>query len=110
MKLLFDQNLSFKLVQLLTDEFPDAAHVRLLGLEEADDSTLWSYARLHGYTIVSHDADFAEMSALLGAPPKIIWLRGGNRSTALTAQLLRDHASLISSWEQDPATNCIEIY
>jgi predicted nuclease of predicted toxin-antitoxin system len=47
MKLLFDQNLHFKLVRLLADKLPDAAHVRLLGLEQADHSTLWSYARLY---------------------------------------------------------------
>ena len=38
MKLLFDQNLSFKLCQALADLFPGSSQVRLLGLAEADDS------------------------------------------------------------------------
>ena len=37
MKLLFDQNLSFKLCQALADLFPGSSQVRLLGLAEADD-------------------------------------------------------------------------
>ncbi|MDX2033847.1 MAG: DUF5615 family PIN-like protein [Blastocatellia bacterium] len=32
MKLLFDQNLSFRLVSKLLEKFPDSAHVRLLGM------------------------------------------------------------------------------
>lgn len=41
MKLLFDQNLSFKLCQRLTDLFPGSSQVRLLGLAEADDQAVW---------------------------------------------------------------------
>jgi predicted nuclease of predicted toxin-antitoxin system len=44
MKLLFDQNLSFKLCQRLADLFPDSSQVRLLGLAETDDRALWHYA------------------------------------------------------------------
>ena len=33
MKLLFDENLSYKLVRLLADLFPDSVHVRDVGLE-----------------------------------------------------------------------------
>ena len=37
MKLLFDQNLSFKLCQRLSDLFPDSNQVRQVGLAEAED-------------------------------------------------------------------------
>ncbi len=72
MKLLFDQNLSFKLCDQLADIFPNSNHVRVLGLERAADRTLWQYAGSNGYTLVTLDADFAEMAALLGPPPKVI--------------------------------------
>lgn len=72
MKLLFDQNLSFKLCKALADIFPGSNQVRLLGLEQADDRTVWEYARANGFTLVSLDADFAEMASLLGARPKVI--------------------------------------
>ncbi|MDX6557954.1 MAG: hypothetical protein QOF72_1003 [Blastocatellia bacterium] len=37
MKLLFDENLSPKLVRLLHDLFPDSLHVRDIALKAADD-------------------------------------------------------------------------
>jgi predicted nuclease of predicted toxin-antitoxin system len=109
MKLLFDQNLSFKLCQNLADLFPGSSHVRLLGLSEAGDPALWDYAEVNGFAIVSQDADFAEMAALLRPSPKVIWLRVGNRSTAAIAILLRRHADLIAAFGKDDDTTCLEI-
>ena len=82
MKLLLDQNLSFKLCQRIADIFPGSSQVRLLGLAEASDGALWDYAKTHDFVLLSQDSDFADMAALLGAPPKVIWLRCGNRPTA----------------------------
>jgi len=78
MKLLFDQNLSFKLPQRLKEIFTNSAQVRVLGLDKADDRIIWNYARNSGYVIVTLDSDFANMSALYGFPPKVIWLHCGN--------------------------------
>ena len=47
MKLLFDENLSPKLVRLLEDFFPNSKHVRDVGLEAADDLLVWQYAIDH---------------------------------------------------------------
>jgi predicted nuclease of predicted toxin-antitoxin system len=109
MKLLFDQNLSFKLCQRLTDLFPGSSQVRLLGLAEADDRTIWRHAGAGGFVLVSLDADFAEMAGLLGPPPKVIWLRCGNQPTAAIEDLFRGHSELISTFEND-ASACLEIY
>jgi predicted nuclease of predicted toxin-antitoxin system len=110
MKLLFDQNLSFKLCQQLADLFPQSTQVRLLGLAEADDSAVWDYAKMGGFTLVSLDADFAEMAALLGPPPKVVWLRRGNQSTAVIEKMLRDQVDLIAAFDHDHAAACLEIY
>ena len=110
MKLLFDQNLSFKICQNLADVFPESSHVRLLGLSEAGDHALWEYAKANEFTIVSQDADFAEMAALLPTPPKVIWLRVGNQSTATISTLLRHHADLIAAFEKDDDATCLELY
>jgi len=109
MKLLFDENLSFRLCELLSDVFPGSQHVRRAGLERADDLTLWRYAKAHDCTLVTLDADFAELAALFGAPPKVIWLRSGNRPTAQVAALLRRHRQAIKAFEYDAAA-CFEIY
>jgi predicted nuclease of predicted toxin-antitoxin system len=110
MKLLFDQNLSFKLCQTIADLFPESNHVRLLGLSEVGDRVLWDYAKANDFTLVSQDVDFAEMAALLGSPPKVIWLRAGNQSTAAISTLMRRHADLITAFGNDNDTACLEIY
>ena len=91
MKLLFDQNLSPRLVTRLADLFPDSSHVSLLGLGRADDVIVWEYARANGFLLVTKDADFGELSTLRGFPPKVIWLRLGNCTTAQIERLLRLH-------------------
>lgn len=81
MSLLFDQNLSRRLPALLVAEFPGSEQVLAAGLAAADDRAVWAYAAGRGLAVVSKDADFAQLSAALGPPPKVVWLRIGNSST-----------------------------
>jgi predicted nuclease of predicted toxin-antitoxin system len=90
LRLLFDQNLSPRLGRLLSDVYPGCSHVHDLGMDRSSDAEVWNYAAEHGYTIVSKGADFHQRSLLLGAPPKVIWIRQGNCSVADTAALLRE--------------------
>lgn len=110
MRLLFDQNLSHKLCAALADLFPGSTQVRLLGLAEADDRTIWETARSGAFTLVSLDADFAELAHLRGPPPRVIWLRCGNQRTTMIADLLRRHAAAITAFEQDAGFACLEIH
>jgi predicted nuclease of predicted toxin-antitoxin system len=109
MKLLLDQNLSFKLCQALADLFPGSSQVRLLGLAEADDRAVWQHATMNAFVLLTQDSDFADMAALYGHPPKVIWLRCGNQPTKTIEKLLRDHAQAILAFEQDPSITCLEI-
>jgi predicted nuclease of predicted toxin-antitoxin system len=97
MKLLFDQNLSFKLCRALADLFPDSSQVRLAGLAQSSDQALWDHARSNGFALISQDSDIAEIAALRGPPPKVIWLRCGNQTTAFIENLIRRHAEAICS-------------
>jgi predicted nuclease of predicted toxin-antitoxin system len=54
-KLLFDQNLSFRLVDRLRDVYPESEHVRFVGLASADDVEVWNYAARNRMLIVSKD-------------------------------------------------------
>lgn len=110
MKLLFDQNLSFRISRSLSDLFPGSTQVQLAGLVNASDAALWDYAKHEGFTIVSLDSDFAEIAALRGPPPKVIWLRCGNQSSAFIEQLLRRHAGAILDFELDQDASCLELY
>ncbi len=53
MKLLFDQNLSFRLCSMLADRYPESSQVRLIGLDRASDRDIWLYAEANGFTIVT---------------------------------------------------------
>ena len=83
MKLLFDENLSSRLVELLAADFPGCTHIEILGMRGAADTVVWNYAREHGYTIVSKDNDFRQRAFLDGPPPKVVWLSVGNAGTGL---------------------------
>jgi predicted nuclease of predicted toxin-antitoxin system len=91
MKLLFDQNLSPRLVQLLADVFPDSAHVYHLGHGESQDTAIWNFAQENDYIIVSKDSDYLDCCAAFGFPPHVISIRSGNCSTSHVQRLLRLH-------------------
>jgi predicted nuclease of predicted toxin-antitoxin system len=110
MKLLFDQNLSFKLCRLVADVFPESNQIRLIGMEEAEDRAIWEYAKANDFILVSQDADFADMAILFGPPPKVIWLRCGNQPTYAIEQRVGDHAEAIAAFVEDEAAACWEIY
>lgn len=109
MKLLFDQNLSHRLPGLVSDLFPASIQARLVGLDRATDAELWEYAARAGFAIVSRDVDLAEMATLRGAPPLVIWLRGGNSSTAHIARALRMRHAEILRAETDGASS-VEVW
>ena len=67
MKLLFDENVSPKLVGLIEAAFPESAHVYDPGLRGATDRPIWDHARNNGFTIVSTDDDFRQRSSGNGA-------------------------------------------
>ena len=62
MKLLFDQNISHRLISLIQDILPEAIQVRQIGLENSSDKQIWEYAKDHDYTIVTFDGDFYDFS------------------------------------------------
>ena len=109
MRLLFDENLSHKLVRLLADLFPDSIHVREVGLKAADDTLVWDYAQNNGLTIVSKDSDMHQRSFVFGYPPKVIWVRLGNCSTSDVEQLMRRHFTAIKAFYEDDYASFLTI-
>lgn len=112
MKLLFDQNISFRIVASLKDLFPHASQIRLLGLENSSDYEIWEFAKKNNYTIVTFDADFYDISLIKGTPPKIVWLRMGNTSTKQIAICIHNNMDLLSEFINNPDYQnlaCLEI-
>ncbi len=95
MKLLFDENLSGRLAESLADIFPGSEQVLVAGLGGRRDDEVWEYAKVHGFTLVSKDSDFYDLSVEAGAPPKFIWLRLGNCTTSVVEVLLRNNVQVL---------------
>ncbi len=112
MKLLFDQNVSFRVIQQINKFFPEAKHVKDFELQFASDQQIWTFAKADAYSIVTFDSDFYDLMTLKGHPPKIIWLRLGNTSSLNLANVLTKHQLIIHSFlkeEKYMEVGCLEI-
>ena len=108
MKLLFDQNISFRLIKRIIDLFPDSKQVRELGLENSTDIEIFDFAKRNDFAIVTFDSDFCDLNIIRGFPPKIIWIRTGNTTTKNLENLLRKKNDLIKLFLNEDY-GCLEI-
>ena len=102
MTIWLDAHLSPQLARWIESETGCACSpFRALGFQRSPDRQVFLAARLANAVILSKDSDFADMLRLLGPPPKVIWLRCGNRSTremqVLFAATLADALRLLKS-------------
>jgi predicted nuclease of predicted toxin-antitoxin system len=108
-KLLFDENLSHHLADLLATDYPGSTHVRRVDLRGAEDARVWEFARSAGFAIVSKDSDFRQRSFLEGAPPKVIWLDVGNAGTGAIADLLHREQSRVATFAGDDEASLLVV-
>jgi predicted nuclease of predicted toxin-antitoxin system len=108
-KLLFDENLSPRLVRAMAPEFPGSAHVRDIDLSACADRAIWDHARRHDFAIVSKDNDFRQLSFMNGAPPKVVWLSVGNGATRTIEAVLRRHVERILAFGIDETASLLVI-
>ena len=108
-KLLFDQNLSFRLVERLKGIYPDSVHIASIGLDNASDRDVWNYAKDNDFIIVTKDSDFNELCTLYDFPPHIIWLRLGNSRVKAAEEALIKHQTSICNIVSENKTGIIEI-
>ena len=105
MKLLFEGNLAPRLVRELESLYPDATNVEQLGLLQSSDAEIWACAQREGYTIVSKDDDFQQLSVVEGHPPKVVLIRAGNCSTTQIMELLCRRHEDLEVFETDNAVS-----
>ncbi|NHA14280.1 DUF5615 family PIN-like protein [Thioalkalivibrio sp. XN279] len=110
MKLLLDQNLSYRMLDELAPVFPGSSQAMRLELHKAEDRAIWQYAKDHGFTIVTLDSDFHELATLYGTPPKIVWLKCGNRPKWYVVNLLLKHRQQIEEFGRNPSLAVLEVY
>ena len=109
MKLLLDQNISYKLIKKLDKYFDEVAQVGRLGMAQTDDGMIWQYARTNNYVIVTFDAYFQERNVVAGHPLKVIWLKCQNTSTKNLIQVLTSYIDEIKDFYGNPEITCLEI-
>jgi predicted nuclease of predicted toxin-antitoxin system len=74
-KLLFDENLSRKLVVRPVEWCPGSAHVSEASLLESPVPEIWEFVTARDVVIVNADSDFEDLATTIGPPPKVVWLR-----------------------------------
>ncbi len=109
MKLLFDQNISHRILKNVSAHFPNSTSVKDEALIDASDKEIWAFAKQQDFTIVTQDSDFNELNSLYGFPPKVIWIRTGNLNTEALATVLIDHFSDLTTFLLDDRYGCFEI-
>lgn len=109
-KLLFDENLSFRIVKGIQAKFPESTHVHLIMGRKQSDHSIFSFARDNHFTIVTSDVDFQNIQMMSGFPPKIVWLRLGNTSTINILNRILATADKIQEFIDNPEIGTLEIY
>lgn len=110
MRFLFDQNISSKILKLLSDQYADSSTVKNEGLLNAPDREIWEFAKKNNCVIITQDSDFNDLNSLYGFPPKIIWIRTGNIKTPQLAKILIDYSLEIDSFMSNSNYGCFEIF
>ncbi len=109
MKLLFDQNISFKIKNALSEEFPESMHVSDIRMQTSTDTQIWEYAKANHLTIVTKDSDYFDLSMVLGSPPKVIWINVGNGSTLSLINVLKSNTKKIKEFIESTDSTCLKL-
>ena len=72
MRLLLDENISWRLAAYLRPHCAEVLHVRDIGLDESPDTSIWRYAQQHGYDVLTKDEDFLRLVLAEGFPPRVV--------------------------------------
>ncbi|TAE76012.1 MAG: hypothetical protein EAZ85_01015 [Bacteroidetes bacterium] len=109
MKLLLDQNISFKIIKNLEGLFTEIIHVGRLGLGQTDDGMIWQFAYVNEYIMVTFDSYFAERNLISGNPIKIVQLMFKDTSTDNIAKKILDNYENIKNFYYNDEYSCLQI-
>ncbi len=109
MKLLFDQNISPRILGNLSSELSNCQQVRFVGLEDSADFEIFQFAQKNDFAVVTFDSDFVDLNALHGSPPKIIYLNTGNLTTRNISDLIMGNILTIRKYLESESDNILEL-
>ena len=109
MRLLFDQNISHRILRFLSSGFAQCTTVKDENLTDFSDRKIWDFAKQNNFAIVTLDSDFNDLNSLFGHPPKIIWLRTKNLRTEYIAKILVKQETEIENFINNTTFGILEI-
>ena len=111
MKLLLDENISWRLVVKLKSYYEEVLHISFSGLPKPiGDTQIWEYAKEHDYIIITNDSDFINLAGTQGFPPKVVLLLTGNQSSSYLYSLLIDKQIEIEALNATNDYGIVEIF
>jgi predicted nuclease of predicted toxin-antitoxin system len=111
MKVLIDQNISYRIVPQIESLFDFLTHVKFLGWIDWNDHDIFMTARDQKYdAVITLDEDFNKLLLQHGTPPKIIWIKTGNCSTSKLVEVITTHGQIILDFLSDDTYDCLELY
>ncbi len=102
--ILIDAQLSPILAAWISSTFGvESRPVRDLNLRDAEDSTIFQYARQAGTVVMTKDEDFVMLLERHGPPPQVLWITCGNTSNKhlklILNKYLHDALQLLATGE-----------
>jgi predicted nuclease of predicted toxin-antitoxin system len=104
-----DENISWRLKKLLSD-WDILPSNEIKPGTRLTDLMIWQFAKPNNHTLLIFDEDFSKLQNLFAHPPKIIWLRTCNASTAEIVALLTELKNEIIKFLNDDQLGIYKIY
>lgn len=99
MKFLVDNQLPLQLARHLRSRGHETEHVSDVGLVDATDLAIWTWAVDNSFIVVSKDDDFVFLSHRHGDRGRLLWVRLGNcRKAALLAAWDQFHETIVAAF------------
>jgi predicted nuclease of predicted toxin-antitoxin system len=109
MKLLFDENISYRIIKRIETIFPESSHVKFFNMLQTNDTIVREFAKEIDFMIVTNDSDFNDLVYLYGFPPKVVWLKTGNTATQNIVELLTHYKQEIIEFSKDTENGILVI-
>ena len=98
MRLLLDENISWRLAAYLRPHCAAVLHVRDIQLDNSPDTSIWRYAKQHGYDVITKDEDFLRLVLAEGFPPRVVAVQNAQVPVAKLAEFLLARLPQIESF------------
>lgn len=110
MKLLIDQNISHRIIDSISDVYPNSIHVTELDLENSSDEAIWKYALINEFTLLTTDSETCSRNVISKESPKIICIQSDVVTTTKVEWTLRVNQKTIADFiTGTDISNCLLI-